>query len=86
MLINQMVDTGKVLVELSIVPIGGNGQVCDQVDKVLNLFDGIELTHQRTNYGTWIEGDWKDISKLIYSCYERVQEEFPQGFLKVSIR
>jgi uncharacterized protein YqgV (UPF0045/DUF77 family) len=86
MLNDPAVDAHKVLVELSIVPLGNNGQVKDQIAEVLSIVDKTGLFHQRTHYGTTIEGQWSDISPLIYACYERVQEQSPQGFLKVSIR
>ena len=86
MLNDQVIDTHKVLVELSIIPLTGNGQINDQVAEVLNIVDKTGLFYERTYNGTCIEGEWNDISALIYECYERVQEQSPQGFLKVSIR
>jgi len=86
MINDQLMDTQKVLVELSIIPLSGNGQTNDRVDQVLNIVDETGLLHERTHNGTCIEGDWNDISALIYTCYQRVQEQYPQGFLKVSIR
>ena len=82
MLNDQVVDTRKVLVELSVIPMGGNGQMA----KVLNVVDKTGLFYERTHNGTCIEGEWNDISAFIYACYERVQEQYPQGFLQVSIR
>ena len=86
MLNDQAVDTQKVLVELSVIPLGGNGKNSDQIAKVLNNVDKTGLFYERTRNGTCIEGEWNDISALIYTCYQRVQEQYPQGFLKVSIR
>ena len=85
-MLNDQVDTRKVLVELSVIPLGGNGQISDQIDKVLNIVDKTGLFYERMNNRTCIEGEWNDISALIYACYERVQEQSPDGFLKVSIR
>lgn len=86
MLNDQFVDTRKVLVELSVIPLGGIGQNSEQVAKVLNIVDKTGLLHERTHTGACIEGEWSDISRLLYACYERVQDQAPQGFLKVSIR
>lgn len=86
MLNNQVADTRKVLVELSVIPLGSNGQDCDQIAKVVDVVEETGLFHERTPKGTTIEGDWKDISTVIYNCYERVQEQFPNGFLRLSIR
>ena len=86
MLNDQLVDSRKVLVELSVIPMGGNGHVGDQIARFLNTVDKTGLFYERTCNGTCIEGDWDDISALIYECYEQVQEQSPSGFLKVSIR
>ena len=86
MLHEQTEKTHKVLVELSVIPMGGNGQTSDQVAKVLNIVDKTGLFYERTHNGTCIEGTWSEISPIIHACYERVQEQSPQGFLKVSIR
>ena len=86
MLNDQVVDTRKVLVELSVIPLGGNDQISGQIAKLLNTVDKTGLFYERTRNGTCIEGEWNDISPLIYECYERVQEQSPQGYLKVSIR
>jgi uncharacterized protein YqgV (UPF0045/DUF77 family) len=86
MLNDQFADARKVLVELSVVPLGSNGQSSVEIANVLSLVENTGLVHERTHNGSCIEGEWKDISALIYSCYERVQEHYPQGFLKVSIR
>jgi len=83
---DPVVDTRNVLVELSVIPLGSNGQVKDQIAEVLSVVDKTSLFHQRTHYGTTIEGQWNDISPLILACYERLQEQSPQGFLQVSIR
>ncbi len=86
MLNDHGTEARKVLVELTLVPLSGNGQVRDGIAKVLNTVNKAGLFYQRTPNGSFIEGEWKDVSALIYTCYERMQEEFPQGFLEVSIR
>jgi uncharacterized protein YqgV (UPF0045/DUF77 family) len=86
MLNDQVVNTRKVLVELAVIPLGGNGRTRDQIAKVQNIVDKTGLYYERTQNGTCIEGDWNVISPLIYACYEQVQEQAPEGFLKISIR
>ena len=83
---DQVIDTHKVLVELSVIPLGGNGKTGEQIEKVLKIVDKTGLFHERTPKGTCIEGEWNEISSLIYACYEQVQQQSPLGFLKVSIR
>lgn len=86
MLHDQVVDAQNVLVELTVIPLSANGRTNDQISEVMSLVDKTGLFHERTQNGACIEGQWSDISALIYSCYERVQEQNPQGFLTVSIR
>jgi uncharacterized protein YqgV (UPF0045/DUF77 family) len=86
MLSDQAVGSRKVLVELSVIPLSSNGQVSDQVAQVLAGVEKTGLSCERTNSGTCLEGEWRDISALIYECYEQIQEQSSQGFLKVSIR
>jgi len=86
MLPDQLLEDRKVLVELSIIPVGGNGYASEQIDEILKLADEIGLFHDGSRNRTCIEGRWSDISPLIYACYERVQERSPQDYLTVSIR
>ena len=83
---NQVFESRKVLVELTVFPLGCNGQTIDQIAKVWDEVDKTDLFHERTFNGTCIEGEWNEISPVIYTCYQRVQDESPQGFLTVSIR
>ena len=83
---NQVTETGEVLVELSIIPLGSNGHAKEQVKEVLRLVDRSGLYYDRLQNGTCIIGRWEEISPLLYACYQRVQEQAPQGFLKISIR
>ena len=86
MLNNQIVENSKVLVELSVIPLGGNGQNRNQVTDVQNIVKKTGLFYEQTQNGTCIEGQWSDICALLYSCYERVHDQSPQSFLKIDIR
>jgi uncharacterized protein YqgV (UPF0045/DUF77 family) len=79
-------DTRKVLVELSAIPVGGNGQISDQIANVRNIVEKTGLFYNPIYNGACIEGEWNEISSLIYVCYEQLQKQSPNGFLKVSIR
>lgn len=80
------IDKQKVLVELSVVSMGDNGQFGDQVSEVLKIADKAGLFFVKTRNGTCIEGEWTEISPLIQACYERVQTQSPTSFLQVYIR
>jgi uncharacterized protein YqgV (UPF0045/DUF77 family) len=86
MLNNPLIDTRKVLVELSVVSLGGNGELKQQVAEVMNMADKAGLFYVRTPNGTCVEGQWNDISPLIYECYERIQAQSPESFINISIR
>ena len=86
MLNNQVEYTGKVLVELSVIPLGGNGHASDQIEHVQNIVGKTGLFYERTNNGTCFEGEWSDICATLYSCYEQVHDQSPHSFLKVDIR
>jgi len=83
---NLIVDTHKVLVEMTVVPLGSNGQVSDQIAEILSLVDKSGLFYEYSHGITSIEGEWSEISSLIYACYESIQDRFPEGFLRISIR
>jgi uncharacterized protein YqgV (UPF0045/DUF77 family) len=76
----------KILVEQSAISVGGNGQVSDQKADVLKVVENAGVFYSPTRDGACIEGEWNEISTLIYTCYERVQEQSSQGYLRVSIR
>ena len=83
---NQAVDTHKVFVELSVVPLGSNGRSHEQITGVQVIVENTGLFHERTSSGTYLEGDWSDICSLLHTCYEKVQEHSPHSYLKVAIR
>lgn len=82
---NLFVDTYAVLVELTLIPMG-NGQSNIQIADMLDIFDESGLFYEHSRNSACIEGKWNEISPLIFACYERVQEQFPQGFLRISLR
>jgi uncharacterized protein YqgV (UPF0045/DUF77 family) len=86
MINNQAIDTHKVLVELSVIPLNGNHHTNDEIPFALDMLKNADLSYEQAHNTICVEGDWNKISEFIYSCYDRVQSQFPQGFLKVSIR
>jgi uncharacterized protein YqgV (UPF0045/DUF77 family) len=80
------VEPRNVLVEMTFIPLGSNGQASEQIAEVLNLVDNSGLFYEHAHNITCIEGQWSEISSLIYTCYEYIREHFPEGFLRISIR
>ena len=76
----------SVLVEISVITPGGNGYHKDQVKNVQKTAKKNGLLQVKTNNGACIEGEWQEISEIIYACYEQVHEQSPQGYLKLAIR
>ena len=86
MLKDQVVENNKLLVELSVVPLGVNGKSRDQIADVQDIVERAGIFNERTANGTYFEGDWSDICTLLYSCYEQVRTNSSHSYLKIAIR
>jgi len=53
------------LAELSIIPLGGDTHLSDELGEVLKLVDTYGLPYQLTPSGTCIEGEWNKVMGLI---------------------
>jgi uncharacterized protein YqgV (UPF0045/DUF77 family) len=61
------------LVELSILPLVGDGHLSDELAEVLKLVDAYGLPYQLTPTATCIEGTWNETMELARQCHERVR-------------
>ncbi len=61
------------LVELTIIPVGGNSHTSDQLAEVLKLIDESGLRYELTPSATCIEGDWEEVMAVVRLCHERVR-------------
>jgi len=86
MINNKAANNRKVLVELSPILMGGNGQNTDEIPSIFNIEEKTGMFYERAHNTICIEGEWDEISEFIHQCYNRIQAHSPQGFLKVSIR
>lgn len=84
--VNQTINNDKVLVELSVIPLGVNGKAGDHITEVQNIIERTGVPNERTPHGTYFEGDWSDICTLLYACYENLHKQSPHSYLKVAIR
>jgi uncharacterized protein (TIGR00106 family) len=73
------------LVELSIVPLGGDKHVSGEIAKALELIDGSGLPYQLTASATLIEGEWDEVMPLIRHCHERVRKLSPHVITHIKI-
>jgi len=73
------------LAELSIIPLGGDTHMSDELAEVLKLVDDYGLPYQLTPSGTCIEGEWNEVMGLIHQCHSRVREKSPHVITMIKI-
>ena len=62
------------LVELAVIPLGGDTHLSDEIAEVLKLVDASGLPYQLTATGTAIEGSWDEVMSLVRRCHERTMK------------
>jgi uncharacterized protein (TIGR00106 family) len=62
------------LLELSIVPLGRDTHLSDEIAEVVKLVDASGLSYQLTPSGTCIEGEWDDVMALVRKCHARARD------------
>jgi len=60
------------LVDFSVIPIGGGVSLSDEVAKVIRLIDESGLPYKLNPMGTVVEGEWHEIMALIEKCHNLV--------------
>jgi uncharacterized protein (TIGR00106 family) len=73
------------LVELSIIPVGGGARISDEIAAALEVVDESGLPYQLTPSGTCIEGGWDEVMELVRRCHERVREGSTHVFTTIRI-
>jgi uncharacterized protein (TIGR00106 family) len=63
------------LVELSVIPVGTDKSLSDEIAKVLKVVDASGLPYRFTPAGTCIEGDWDEVMALVKQCHDRIRQE-----------
>ena len=61
------------LVELSVMPVDGKGELSQHVAEVLKIVDDSGLPYKFTPTGTCIEGSWDKVMALVRECHEKVR-------------
>ena len=61
------------LVELSIVPAGGDSHLSARIAEALKIVDASGLPYQLTPSGTCVEGEWDEVMPVIRLCHDRVR-------------
>jgi uncharacterized protein (TIGR00106 family) len=73
------------LVELSIIPVGEDAHLSDQIAEVLRIIDESDLPYQLTPAGTCIEGDWDEVFALVRKCHEQMRKHASHVFTTLKI-
>jgi uncharacterized protein (TIGR00106 family) len=73
------------LVELSILPLGVDPHISDELAEVLKLVDTFGLPYRLTPTGTCIEGEWDEVMELVRQCHNRVRAKSPHVVTLIKI-
>jgi uncharacterized protein (TIGR00106 family) len=65
------------LVELSLIPVGGDIHSSGALARALELVDRSGLPYQLTPSGTCIEGEWDEVMALVRQCHDSVRQTRP---------
>ena len=73
------------LVELSVMPIGGDSHTSRKLAEILKLIDASGLPYQLTPTATCIEGKWEEVMPIIRQCHNRVRQSSPHVITMIQI-
>lgn len=73
------------LIELSVVTLGGDVHLSDEIAEVLKVVDDSGLPYQLTPSGTCIEGDWDEVMALVRRCHDRARKDSPHVITTIRI-
>jgi uncharacterized protein (TIGR00106 family) len=73
------------LVEFSIIPIGGGSSIGDRLAEVLKAVDASGLPYKVNPMGTVIEGEWEEILNLVKKCHKTVMKSEDRVLTTISI-
>lgn len=62
------------LIELSILPLGGDTHLSNEIAEALKIVDDSGLPYQLTPAGTCIEGEWDEVMTVVRRCHERTRQ------------
>jgi len=60
------------LIELSVLPLGRDTHLSDEIAEALKIIDDSGLPYQLTPSGTCIEGEWDEVMAVVRQCHERM--------------
>lgn len=73
------------LIELSVLPLGRDTHLSDEIAEALKIVDDSGLPYQLTPSGTCIEGEWDEVMTVVRRCHERMRQSSPHVVTTVRI-
>ncbi len=73
------------LVEFSVIPIGGGESIGDEIAKVIDIVDKSNLPYKSNPMGTVIEGEWDEVMNIVKACHETVIGDGLRVFTTITI-
>ncbi len=73
------------LVEFSVIPVGGGESIGDEIAKVIDIVDKSGLPYRANPMGTVVEGEWDEVMNLIKECHQAVLRDGLRVFTSITI-
>jgi uncharacterized protein (TIGR00106 family) len=73
------------LAQVSILPLGKESGISEEVSRVIDLIDRSGLPYQLTAMGTIIEGEWREVMDLIGRCREDLLRDHRRIYMVIKI-
>lgn len=73
------------LFEISIVPVGGDGRMSDEVARAVDVIHESGLPYRLAPGATFVEGEWDEVMNVLRRCHERVREMTPHVVTSIRI-
>jgi uncharacterized protein (TIGR00106 family) len=73
------------LIEFSIIPLGGDQHISSLVAEALKIVDASGLPYQLTPLGTCLEGEWEEVMTVVRLCHERIRQTSPRVITSIKI-
>lgn len=75
----------SMLVEFSIVPVGGGVSISPQIAEVLKIVAESGLPYKANPMGTVLEGDWDNAMAVVRKCHDAVMKKSERALTRITI-
>ncbi len=73
------------LVEFSVIPVGGGESIGEEIAKVIDVVDKSGLPYKASPMGTAVEGEWDEVMGVIRDCHKAVVGDGLRAFTSITI-